>query len=505
MTVLSYGLSLTNSAFLGPLRIAKNAVGGFSSQLSNVGNIITGLASLPGAIQTLVAPLTQPITLSSDFEAMETSFKSLLKSAPAAKAMVKDLMQFADVTPFDPVPVAATGKQLLAFGFAAKEVKPLLKDIGDLAAAMDKPLEEVGDAFGRLKAGQFGEAFERMRAFGISMQDLEGAGLTFDKSGQFKGSADQALEAVRQIIRRKFGGGMADLATTFKGLFSTFQGYWDALQRSFGTPIMQALKPVLEDGTALLQQWAPIAEDFGKKLATGVLVIREMFKNGTLTQGLGLGLQAAGAMLINQLYAGFQGFVNMLFTGLAEAAGIFQSLLADPKIWNGIRVYMLAIGEDIKAAFYEAGAGLLTQIPMLGGNASNLKEMAELARGNADIKRGVAASELSGGDLPSIVKEIGEAVKNTGSSFLDGYQNAPQLIDPSQYTDRLGALIAPALQNAEAFFSKQNSNDEPAKKTATKVEGILKFIDQNGITVVRNLQLIADNITNLNPGVYPTS
>lgn len=37
MTVLSYGLSLTNSAFLGPIRIAQGAVKGFTSQLSNVG------------------------------------------------------------------------------------------------------------------------------------------------------------------------------------------------------------------------------------------------------------------------------------------------------------------------------------------------------------------------------------------------------------------------------------------------------------------------------------
>ena len=505
MTVLSYGLSLTNGAFLGPMRIAQGAVKGFTSQLSNVGNIVTGLASLPGAISTLIAPLTSPITLSGDMEALETSFKSLLKNGPAAKALVKDLIEFADATPFDPVPVAATGKQLLAFGFAAKEVKPLLRDIGDLAAAMEKPIEEVGDAFGRLKAGQFGEAFERMRAFGITMQDLQGAGLKFDKNGSFQGSADQALEAVRQIIRRKFGGGMSDLSVTFKGLFSTFQGYWDALQRSFGTPIMQALKPVMEDATGLLKQWAPIAEDFGKKLATGVLVIRELFQNGKLGEAAGLGLQAAGAMLINQINAGFQGLVSMAFTGLAEAGGIFQSMVSDPKIWNGIRVYMLSIGEEFKGMLFQAAAGIFSQIPGLGGNASNLKEMAELSRGTADIQRGVAASELSGGDLPTIIKQMGEAFRNTGSSFVDGYKNAPQAIDPSAFVDRFQALIAPTLQNAEAFFSKQTGTEEPIKKTAQKTEAILKFIDTNGIQVVRNLQLIADNISNLNPGTYPTS
>lgn len=499
-SVLSYSLALSNAAFMGPMRASIGAVKGLTETASKAGNVITGLASLPGLIQSLVEPLTKPITLSADLEGLETSFKSLLKSAPLAKSFVKDMMQFADATPFDPVPVAATAKQLIAFGFAAKSVKPLLTDIGDLAAGMEKPLDEVGDAFGRLKAGQFGEAFERFRSFGISMKDMLGAGLKFDKSGSFKGSAEQAIEAVRKIIRQKFGGGMADLAVTFKGLFSTFQGYWDGLQRSFGKPIMQALKPILEDGTEQLQKWAPLAEAFGKQVGTALIVLRELIQSGNIGEVLQLGLSVAGRELVNQVNAGFQGALTGLFSGLAEAGGIFQTVMSDPSVWAALRGYLLSIGDDLRAMLLNSAATILDALPSWmrsdSKSADNLRDAAVNASGAADIKRTIAGRELAGVDVPAIVQQIGEAFKNIGGAAAAGYNGAKPVFDTRTDTDALRSMLSPLIQKADAFFAKENGAAEPAKQTAAKTEAILRYLDQNGITVIRNLQLIADRLGN---------
>jgi len=531
---LSYSLSLATGGFTAPLRGAMSATKSLVSGLASLGSITMGLASLPQAIGNIMAPLRQPISLAADMEALNTSFRALLKDGGAAKTLVEELISFADVTPFDPVPVAQTGKQLLAFGFAAKSIKPLLTDIGDLAAAMEKPIEDVGAAFGRLNAGDFGEAFLRLRDFGISKTDLEGAGLQFDRSGSFRGSAAKAIEAVRSIIRSKFGGGMADLSQTFKGLFSTFRGYWDALQRAFGKPIMQALKPALQDGTNILQSWIPKAEEWGQKIATAIATIRELFQSGDLWEAARLGLTIAGKELVNILNAGLQGVIAAAISGLAQAAGIFQRLMGESGLWEGIGQKLEAVFLGLKATLLETFADIKESLPAwMGGGPdgpsesdaaeierlqgkialyrqqlkdnerygnrfvadsltadiaqaeSKIKELSGL-RGGAELARQGAASASAAGDaalasvdLQGIVTQIGEGLKNTAGAFVAGYQGAGQIMPTGDDTAALNALFAAPLAKAQAFFDQQNGEKTraAAEETKTNTKGILQHTD----------------------------
>jgi len=502
MNTLSYSLQLANAAFMGPMRASVGAVSGLTQQLSNVGNIITGFASLPGAIATLVEPFTKPVTLSADLEALETSFKSLLKSAPAAKSMVADLIKFADVTPFDPMPVAATGKALLAFGFAAKSVKPLLQDIGDLAAGMDKPLEEVGDAFGRMKAGQFGEAFEAFRRFGLSVQDFKSEGLVFDKGGSFQGSAEQALEATRRIIRRKFGGGMADLSTTFKGLFSTFSGYWDALQRDFGKPIMQALKPALEDGTGLLKQWSPIAADFGQKIATAITTLRGLFQQGNLTQAIQLGLTIAGKEMVNILFAGINGVSKAFFTALGQGASILQSIFSNTSLMEGLKMAFRGLGLMLKAELLEGAAALADILPGQGKKGNALRDFANQERQGAGQNLDLAGMLIKNADLGGLIQKSLTGMQLTGSAFQAGFQGAGSVLPTGTEQAALQTLLTGAQtagQGLQSIAEMARAARESLAPLATT-----RFIPEsnpNGITNRRETLLNPQAMERLlNPG-----
>lgn len=503
MTSLRYTLQLATGAFTGPMRGAQSSLKGFASSLRSMASSITPLAAVTGGLVSVAgasALLKSSISKAADMEALETSFRALLKNGASAKAMVQDLMEFADLTPFDPVPVAATGKQLLAFGFAAKQVKPLLKDIGDLAAAMEKPIDEVGGAFGRLKAGQFGEAFERLRSFGISMQDLLGAGLTFDSSGSFQGSAETAIEAVRQIIRRKFGGGMEDLAGTFKGVFSTFSGYWDSLQRTFGHPVIASLKPLLADATEMLKSWTPLAEQFGRKLGAGIIVVRELFAQGDLWSTAKLGLKLAGATLVNELHAGLQGAVSALFTGLGQAAGIFQRMLGASGLWEGIGGKMEAVFGNLRATLLETFADTLEKLPKyLGGgkeNTRSLREGALAASDKAALASGRADAAFSSINTQAIMSSLIEAFRNnTGVSFMKGYREAGEIIPTGEMSSQLASLIVPMMRKAEYFLAHQQTSNEPQRQTAQTVERLYHMFTQHGTVLVRNVQKIADHST----------
>jgi len=532
---LKYSLSLATGGFTGPLRGAMRAAKGATGTLSSLGNVATGLASLPQAFGNLLAPLQQPITLAADMEALHTSFKTLLRDGAAAKSLVSDLMKFADVTPFDPVPVARTGKQLLAFGFQARQVKPLLKDIGDLAAGMEKPIEDVGSAFGRLNAGDFGEAFERMRDFGISRADLEGVGLKFDRSGSFQGSAEQALEGVRRIIRRKFGGGMADLSQTFKGVMSNLQAAWDKIQVSFGQPIMKAIEPIIEQGTEALKKWEPEAKKVGEAIAKGITVVRQLFVSGELWEAARLGLTIAGKELVNLLHSGLQGMVAALTAGLAGAAGVFQSLMGESGLWEGIGKMLNSQVMSLRAALLDTVADVVESLPaFLGGgkhqissadaaiiknlednksklfaqreqaaakglNTSRLDALIALRdqqiaekqglRGKAEASNRMAselsldAAALIGSlDIKGLVEEMGKAASDTGSAFQQGVADSLPPMPIGNDIANLNAIMA----RVESFMSKSNTDTRTQKDLLNNMKAMVKHADG----IVGNLQRI---------------
>lgn len=133
---------------------------------------------------------------------------------------------------FNLTELVEAGKLMTAFGLDAQHWLPLADD---LAAGMNKRLEDVADVLGRLKAGQFGEAFEQLRRFGIGTQQLMREGLKFDKGGQFVGSVDQAMAAVERIMRRRFGGLSEKLAQeTLSGALSNLKDETERLFRGFG-------------------------------------------------------------------------------------------------------------------------------------------------------------------------------------------------------------------------------------------------------------------------------
>ena len=139
-------------------------------------------------------------------ERAELSFSVLLDSGEKAKALMADLTSFADATPFESQEIIDAGKKLVPYGVDASQVKDILTDLGDTAATMEVNITDVAGAFGRLKAGDFGEAFERFRDFGISREMLEGQGAN-STNPAIQGKRGRGHDAARRM-KDKFGGTM---------------------------------------------------------------------------------------------------------------------------------------------------------------------------------------------------------------------------------------------------------------------------------------------------------
>jgi hypothetical protein len=371
---LQAALKLATTGFVNPLRQATGELGAFRksfSLLSQTGNIMAGIQASAQLTRQALKGLGEPIKEAAGQEDVLTQLKVLTGGAKEAKAALDEATDFADATPFDDKPVQQAYKMLLAYGNKQAEVNGLLTDAGDLAAAMGAPLDETVKVLGRLKAGDFGEAFERLRDFGISREDLTGQGLRFDKGGSFLGSAVQAVEGVRQVIRDKFGGMMDEVSRTFNGLWSTMMSKFRALQRELGGPLAEALKPFLKAGINLFSSWKEEAAATGRWLAAGLGRIFEGIRGGTAGADLWAGLKRGATATFNWLKAGWNTLVDGMGRGLYTAWDALQS----EHLWDSIDAQFNRMLLNFKANFQKTLSEIAADLSHMLGSIDTSRWM----------------------------------------------------------------------------------------------------------------------------------
>lgn len=303
---------------------ARRANQGVSALVSGVGRMVGPLAAFAAGFisaRAAVSGFNRAVAEARSAERLETTLEVLTGSAARAKEVFTDLMEFSDLTPFEPGPVAAAGTQLVAYGVELTHIKDMLRDAGDMAAVFNKPLEETVGIFGRLKSGDFGEAFMALRRFGVTIEDLAGEGLEFDAGGRFVGSAEEALEAVRSVIQEKFGGTMGKVAQTGAGLMSTLQGRVSAVFRDFGDPLNESLKPIMNDTIDWLAGMQTGAKALGEDFADAVSMIYGAFADDSLGTMVGQSLMLGGAEFVNMLHSGLTRSIAAFAAGMASVGG----------------------------------------------------------------------------------------------------------------------------------------------------------------------------------------
>ncbi len=256
-----------------------NGMGSQSEAAIALTRNITGLVAAYVSLQSIIGMAGKGLSGNADLQQAGLTFEVLFKDADRAKAKIEELYGFAAKTPFEFAPVKDAALALETFGLNSSVY---LRDAGDLAAAFGAEISEVARVFGRINSGDFGEAFERLRDFGISRELLEGEGLVFDKSGSYQGSVDQALTAVQNIIRTKFGGMMERQSGIFNGQMSNLADNFQTILNSVMAPTFDTLTgAVTELNTAL-------DGAFGDEMQANIRVLGDIV-NGVAVASLALG------------------------------------------------------------------------------------------------------------------------------------------------------------------------------------------------------------------------
>lgn len=196
------------------------------------------------------------------------AFETMLGSAERARDLMKDIKQFADVTPFNTQEVVDASKGLLAFGVAQEDIIEKTRMLGDIASGVGK------DKFGTLIRG-FGKiktkgkaTMEELNMFleaGVPILDELAKNLGVSKEEIFKlvSTGKVGFNEVNKALQTmstgtgKFAGLMAKQSKSFFGLISTIQGQLDNFAKEIGAQLL----PLAKELTTQFLEWFEANKD----------------------------------------------------------------------------------------------------------------------------------------------------------------------------------------------------------------------------------------------------
>lgn len=219
-----------------------------------LGSVFTGMAG--GILNMGIAS----VQAAAQMRQYEIAFQTMLKSAEAGTQMLRDLQQFAAETPFDVPGVVSAGQQLMAFGFKAEEIIPMLTNLGDAASGLGLGTEGVSRlayALGQMQTSGKLNAQDMMQltSAGISAWDMlaQAAGKTVAEMKDLcsKGAIDSkaAVQTIVAGMNDQFGGMMAKTSDEVAGLLANIEETAGNTSAAVGKYLTEAfnIKGILKD------------------------------------------------------------------------------------------------------------------------------------------------------------------------------------------------------------------------------------------------------------------
>ena len=325
-----------------------------------LGSVFTGMAG--GILNMGIAS----VQAAAQMRQYEIAFQTMLKSAEAGTQMLRDLQQFAAETPFDVPGVVSAGQQLMAFGFKAEEIIPVLTNLGDAASGLGLGTEGVSRlayALGQMQTSGKLNAQDMMQltSAGISAWDMlaQAAGKTVAEMKDLcsKGAIDSkaAVQTIVAGMNEQFGGMMAKTSDEVAGLLANIEETAGNTSAAVGKYLTEAfnIKGILKDVSDRLgefQQKMQTATEQGKSMGD---VIKECVPAPVIAA---MGAFAAVLAVVSVAAVATLGAVLGLSAGIVAAGAAIGAAIA----------LVITYWDDLANAVKAAVQGILDTVVIIG-------------------------------------------------------------------------------------------------------------------------------------------
>lgn len=285
---------------------AADTSGKVASLSSNLSTAANGLTNAGIVMSTLSAGIiglgVEALTTAGKFEQWDVSFTRLLGSAAAAKDMINQLVDFAISTPFEIKDLVPNAQKLMAMGFAAQDVIPMLRTLGDAVSGLGKGADSLNSltlAFGEMES----KGVVQLRQLNmLAIQGIPAIKLLADAYGESTEQitsqiskklipASEAIPILLAGINQKFGGMMEAQSQTLLGMWSNLEDATTKTMNAIGQAILPLFKSIEQEAFSVLSGIQNLAEMFAmlpvpvQEVAVGIAAV--VAAMGPLLLGLG--------------------------------------------------------------------------------------------------------------------------------------------------------------------------------------------------------------------------
>lgn len=193
---------------------AKSAMASMDRMQKKASSMISSILKLGSAIAISAVGLGFAEALS--LEKYRTQLETATKDTERASEVMRYAINLANQTPFEGGDMVAASA---ALEMASLSTETYLTTLGDTAAGVNRSISEVQTQFIKaFSTGQIGEFFDSINVSRKSFED-------FTKANKLStASIEDTQIALKHFLDEKFGGGMANLAKTTSGAWSTITG-----------------------------------------------------------------------------------------------------------------------------------------------------------------------------------------------------------------------------------------------------------------------------------------
>lgn len=267
-------LKQTESGIRQTVKTIEQSGVGMERMFSNIAKAAAGIGAAFSAQQFA----GQVMKVRGEFQQLEVAFTTMLGSAEKANTLMTQLTRTAAVTPFGLQDVANGAKQLLAYGVASEQVNDTLVRLGDIAAGLSIPLNDLVYLYGTtMTQGRlFTQDLRQFQGRGIPLADelANQFGVTKDKVGELVTAGKVGFAEVEKAIVSmtsqggKFGGLMEAQSKTIIGQISNIEDAIDGMFNEIGKSSEGMINVALDGVSTLVENWEKVADAIGLAAAS---------------------------------------------------------------------------------------------------------------------------------------------------------------------------------------------------------------------------------------------
>lgn len=441
----------------------------------------------------------QIIQVRGEFEKLEVSFNTMLRSEEKATALMNQLVKTAATTPFGLQDVAGGAKQLLAYGMEAEKINETLIRLGDIAAGLNIPLQDM--------TYLFGTTMVQGRMYTQDLNQFVGRGIPLIK--EFASQFGVAESKVKDLVTEgkigfpqlqkaiiamtseggQFAGLMEAQSKTIAGQIANLEDAIDVMFNNIGKASQGVVSDAIEVATMLVENYEQVLKilvtlvgTYGAyKLALlSVVAAQKLAIVATMTQEWYAMGRALGFATANQIMFNNASKAN-IYVALATAIlGVVVAVKAFSKSEDESKKVIDECNEKIQQQQKELEELEKRQNAVAEAEKNAAKNTASEINRIELLVSAIHDETNSLDDRRKAIKELQSIVPNYNASIDDEgrlYRENTQSVE--DYIDSLNRLaIAKALQSKrEEIVSKRLSAETDRRQAVKDKENAQKAVE----------------------------